>query len=479
MSCRNRPGFRNPPDLLNPILDSLVEKPYLDMASNFKKAPLIQPSSVQATISHIQANPIARRPLGAHLEPAPAGLVCPVPSPAPTRLLIPGFTPAAPVPHELDTRNSQEVAHGQPVPVSDPVPAAGLDQAEIPQTPQSYEHALLQSCQDPETAAFDARLTSLADIPYYSLTQVIANYRAMSPAFEDDLPLLDDEDYIDDSNEARYSNEEKIGEGGTSIVYLANDTRLRRKVALKRFKQISRSNDEEEYLNELERTSSISHPYVVSAYDADVDRKGRFIAMEFIHGLDMEAAIGKKTVTFSLNRFMNFAHKALEGLEAVHQAGLLHLDLKPSNIMFDMRESGRDLVKIIDFGRSRNALREDGNPPKGLGINGSILYSAPEQILSEPLDLRTDLYSLGCVFYWVLTGTRPFDGPNPVTIMSAHLRHLVTDISEIIPTLPKWLATLIMSMISLEKDDRPANARAVIDLLDTDGETSKVAQFQA
>lgn len=95
------------------------------------------------------------------------------------------------------------------------------------------------------------------------------------------------------------------------------------------------------------------------------------------------------------------------------------------------------------------------------------------------MDLRTDLYSLGCVFYWVLTGTRPFDGPNPVTIMSAHLRHLVTDISEIIPTLPKWLATLIMSMISLEKDDRPANARAVIDLLDTDGETSKVAQFQA
>ncbi|MEJ6580972.1 MAG: protein kinase [Akkermansiaceae bacterium] len=107
----------------------------------------------------------------------------------------------------------------------------------------------------------------------------------MTPALDDDLPVLDDEpEFLDDSDEGRYSNEEKMGEGGTSIVYLANDIRLRRKVALKRFKQISRSNNEEEYLNELERTSSISHPYVVSAFDADVDRKGRFIAMEYTNG---------------------------------------------------------------------------------------------------------------------------------------------------------------------------------------------------
>lgn len=361
---------------------------------------------------------------------------------------------------------------------SSAVPVIEFD--EQPQTPQTYEMALERASQDPETAAFDSRLTSLAQVPYYSLTQVVANHRALSPSAETDLPVIEaEDDHFEETNSSRYSNEDKVGEGGTSVVYLANDTRLRRQVALKRFRQISRSNDESEYLTELERTSSISHPYVVSAYDADVDRKGRFIVMEYIHGVDMEAAVGKKTLNFSLNRFMNFAHKALEGLEAVHEAGLLHLDLKPSNIMLSERDSGRDLVKIIDFGRAKDSVREDGTPPKGRGLTGSILYSAPEQLLGEEQDVRTDLYSLGCVFYWVLTGTRPFDGPNPVSIMSAHLRHIVTDIAKIIPTLPEWLAKLIISMMALEKDDRPQSARAVIDLLDTDGQSEKVAQFQS
>lgn len=557
------------------------------MASNFKTNPLIQPSVVQATVSHVQANPIVIRRSGA-LQPQYPQQAAPahhpaqsqeIPAPAPTRLLVPGAQPSyyapqqgvqqpqaayqqpmqaqpeaipAPAPTRLLVPGApqpayvapqQEVTQTQttyqqsitvqtgaipaPTPTrllipGTPQPTAPIQEpqqgylqqnayapqqsyspapeqmaspyqqappAQTPassdpydqvQTPQTYEMALQQASQDPETAAFDARLTSLAQVPYYSLTQAIANHRALSPESDFDYPVIEDEEEIvDEGDDSRYSNEEKVGEGGTSIVYLANDTRLRRKVAIKRFKQISRTNDESEYLNELERTSSISHPYVVSAYDADVDRKGRFIVMEYIHGLDMETVVGKKTLNFSLNRFMNFAHKALEGLEAVHEAGLLHLDLKPSNIMLDVRESGRDLVKIIDFGRAQKITREDGSKPRGRGLNGSILYSAPEQLLSEDLDQRTDLYSLGCIFYWVLTGTRAFDGPNPVSIMSAHLRHIVTDISEIIPTLPEWLAELIMGMMSLEKEERPQSAREVIEILDTDGETEKVAQFKA
>lgn len=353
---------------------------------------------------------------------------------------------------------------------------------EAPQTPETLAEAEASSRQDPEIAQLDAGLTSVGDIPYYSLSQVLTNLATVEPSVL--LELAPKEETADipiprKPSGPRYENEVRIGEGGTAVVYLAQDTRLRRRVALKRFKKISRSNHQSDYLNELESASRISHPYVVSTYDADIDEKSRYIVMEYIDGVDMETAIAKDTVGFDLNRFMNFALKSLEGLEATHTAGLLHLDLKPSNIMLNCRDGGRDVVKIVDFGRAQPSLDEDGVAPRGLGMNGSIFYSAPEQLLSEKLDPRTDLYSLGCIFYWVLAKTRPYDGPNAVSIMSAHLKHQVKDIRRIVPSLPEWLAELIMAMISQEKSDRPASAQIVMMLLGSEGNMDKVTQIHA
>ena len=254
---------------------------------------------------------------------------------------------------------------------------------------------------------------------------------------------------------------------------------MRRNVALKRFKSISRTDKDRDYTLEMKSASHISHPYVVSIYDADVDEKGRYIAMELIEGFNMEEAIKLRELNFDINRFINFAEQALEGLEATHKAGLLHLDLKPSNIMLSEQGGGRDIIKLIDYGRAQLIQDEDGYPPKGRGLEGSIFFCSPEQILKEDLDVRTDLYALGTVFYWMLTHRRPFDGGNPISIMSAHLQHIVTDISEIIPNIPKWLAEWVMSLIALEKDDRPQSAAEALDTLLNGRDEQKVTKFRA
>jgi len=230
------------------------------------------------------------------------------------------------------------------------------------------------------------------------------------------------------------------------VVYRATDTRLNRPVALKRFKADSDS----DYLAELASASRVRHPNVVSTFDADVDDSGHFIVMELIDGQDAEVLISEKKQTFDINSFTNFAIQALEGLHATHLGGLLHLDLKPSNIMISGQVSGRSIIKLVDYGRAMLIADEHGKPPKGRGMVGSIYYCAPEQLLEQDLDARTDLYAMGCVFYWVLTGERAFSGDGTVQVMAAHLSHLVRPISDVEPSLPQWLADWIMSHLLME-----------------------------
>ncbi|MDA7881974.1 serine/threonine protein kinase, partial [Akkermansiaceae bacterium] len=328
----------------------------------------------------------------------------------------------------------------------------------------------------------DSEVTSLGPVPYYSLSQIVANIQAANglPAGTSAISVhAAQASPAESATGERYLDEQEIGEGGTSIVYRATDRRMRRNVALKRFKSISRTDKERDYALEMKAASQINHPYVVSIYDADIDDKGRYIAMEVIEGFNMEDAIKLREMNFDINRFINFAEQALEGLVATHKAGLLHLDLKPSNIMLSEQSGGRDIIKLIDFGRAQLTQDEDGYPPKGRGLEGSIFFCSPEQILKEDLDARTDLYSLGTIFYWMLTHRRPFDGGNPISIMSAHLQHAVTDISDVIPNIPKWLGDWVMSFISLEKDDRPQSAAEALDTLLHGRDEQKVTKFRA
>ncbi len=374
-----------------------------------------------------------------------------IPPPPPTRLLV-GRTD--------DLKPAQATVTATPAPAAAVAVAAPVDEA-----------------------ALDSAVTSLGPVPYYSLSQIVENLQTLTgiPTGTSAVSVHTSGNHVAaESNPGkRYLDEQEIGEGGTSVVYRATDRRMGRNVALKRFKSISRTDKNRDYALEMKSASHISHPYVVSIHDADIDEKGRYIAMELIEGFNMEEAIKIRELNFDINRFINFAEQVLEGLEATHKSGLLHLDLKPSNIMLCEQGGGRDIIKLIDYGRAQLIQNENGDAPKGRGLEGAIFFCSPEQILKEDLDIRTDLYALGTVFYWVLTHRRPFDGGNPISIMSAHLQHIVTDISEIIPNIPKWLAEWVMSFIALEKDDRPQSAAEALDTLLNGRDEQKVTKFRA
>ena len=258
--------------------------------------------------------------------------------------------------------------------------------------------------------------------------------------------------------ENRYADEVEIGEGGTAVIFKAYDNKLKRMIALKRFKEKDSkvAEDKDDYLCELESASRVHHHNVVSTYDADVDDRGRFMVMELIKGLDLEQSLENETL--DLKRFPDFVIQSIDGLQATHNGGLLHLDLKPSNIMISKQASGRDHIKLIDYGRAHIFFEDESSKnPKGRGLQGSIYFSSPEFLNEEILDERADLYSLGCVFYWALTGKRPFDGESALMVMSAHLQHQVEDIHDLVPDLSKELADWIMSLIACDRNDRPRN----------------------
>jgi len=257
---------------------------------------------------------------------------------------------------------------------------------------------------------------------------------------------------------SRYTNEIRIGEGGTAMIYKAYDTRLKREVALKRYKEEL----SQDYTWEIETASRIHHHNVITTHDANTDENGQFMVMEYIDGSDLNALVSDSPM--EMERFCDFCVQALEGLSATHKGGLLHLDLKPDNIMISREGGCRDHVKLIDFGRARLSLDpETKNVPKGSGLNSSIYFASPEYLKEEPVDCRSDLYSLGCTFYWALSQEFPFNGPNSLMVMNAHLQHYVEDLSKVAPHLPRKLTSWVMSLIKESPNQRPQSADEALD----------------
>jgi len=260
--------------------------------------------------------------------------------------------------------------------------------------------------------------------------------------------------------QTRYIDPEPLGEGGTALIYKMKDTRLERPVVFKRFKKNEDLETVNDYRAELSAIALIHHPNVVNVFDAGKDKEGDFIIMEHIDGVDVEELIQESPL--DLVRFLEFASQCLEGLLAVHEAGLLHLDLKPSNVMVSQKKCGNTQVKLIDFGRTQHLIGEDGKAPLGSGMNSSIFYASPEQLLSEPLDARSDLYALGCIFYWCLTGKRPFDGKDTLGVIASHLQNKITPLDELSRHLPKPLTEWVMGLLKFDRTQRPTSTRSAL-----------------
>jgi HEAT repeat protein/predicted Ser/Thr protein kinase len=267
----------------------------------------------------------------------------------------------------------------------------------------------------------------------------------------------------------RYQIKEKIGQGGLGAVYRAVDTQLKREVALKRLlppedSEASQfgSDTAEQLLKEATTLSALQHPNIVTVYDVGKDDQGAFVVMEFLKGETFDKTVERGALTEK--DFRNVVLQTMEALTAAHHAGVVHRDLKPSNLMVNWLASGKFQIKILDFGLAKFSRQPAAQTiDQGDAILGSIYFMAPEQFERAPLDARTDLYSLGALYHYCLTGKYPFDGESAPQVMAAHLQHRVTPLGKLRPDLPPWMSDWVMWLISQSPADRPASAQQALE----------------
>jgi phosphate transport system substrate-binding protein len=262
---------------------------------------------------------------------------------------------------------------------------------------------------------------------------------------------------------SRYQFKSLLGEGGAGQVFTAWDKHLRRTVAIKQIKiDHLQGNDVRDIWQEAMCLASIRHSNIVTVYDLGIDGDTPYIVMEYIQGETLEHMVERNPLDFST--FIDVARQCLDGLAGAHHAGLAHRDLKPANIMLCRLPTGFYQVKILDFGIASFLQESDDEAEKSDGaISGSIHWISPEQIEGAAADDRSDIYSLGCVFYFSLTGFPPFSGKTKESILDAHLNHTIRHISEFRSDLPPALADWIMSLISRDKSQRPSRTTLALE----------------
>ena len=268
---------------------------------------------------------------------------------------------------------------------------------------------------------------------------------------------------------ARYEIINPVGSGGLGLVSKARDVRLNRMVAIKRLKapkegDVRDPDEERKLLQEASLTGAVQHPNIVSVYDGGVDDEGAFLIMEYVDGETLTEVFKEGTLT--PEDFVEISRQCLDGLLAAQELGLIHRDLKPGNVMLSWLPSGTYRVKILDFGMAKYApVPVHQTEDQDKAICGTIHFMAPEQFLRYPLDGRTDLYALGCILYYGITGMLPFQGDSPADIMQAHLHGTVTPALMVRSDFPKPLADWLMKMLARESGDRPQDAaQALVEL---------------
>ena len=237
---------------------------------------------------------------------------------------------------------------------------------------------------------------------------------------------------------------ERVGAGGIGVVFKAEDTRLRRTVALK-FLPPSMAGDERAVARlgrEARTASSLNHPNICTIYDIGEADGRPFIAMEFLDGEPLNVAIGTRPMETS--RLLDVAIQIADALDAAHAIGIVHRDIKPANIFITRRGH----VKVLDFGIARpraesatgtTTAAPDPDTIQGTQpgtVTGTLAYMSPEQALSTPVDARSDLFSLGLVLFEMATGRQAFDGQTPAAVYDLILNRNPSSARELNPALP-------------------------------------------
>ena len=261
----------------------------------------------------------------------------------------------------------------------------------------------------------------------------------------------------------QYQLREKLGEGGMGEVYRAEHAMLKRPCAIKLIRSdvLADQSVRDRFEREVQSTAMLTHPNTVEVFDHGRTDDGTFYyVMELLPGMTLQDLV-EKHGPMSAPRVVHLLRQVCGALAEAHSEGLIHRDVKPANIFSSHRGGVWDTAKLLDFGLVKG---QPNKAPDSLAatregtVAGSPLYMAPEQAKGTEPDPRSDLYSLGGVGYFLLTGQAPFDGETPMEVIIAHARDQVVPISEINPDVPEDLEAVVMRCLEKRPDDRYASA---------------------
>ena len=259
--------------------------------------------------------------------------------------------------------------------------------------------------------------------------------------------------------DGRYQVRSRIARGGMATVYVATDLRLERRVAIKIMHGhlADDSQFKERFIQEARSAARLAHPNVVNVFDQGQDSDMAYLVMEYLPGITLRDLLQEHKV-LTTEQTLDVMEAVLAGLAAAHKSGIVHRDLKPENVL--LADDGR--IKIGDFGLARAA---SANTATGAALLGTIAYLSPELVTRGVADARSDIYAVGIMMYEMLVGEQPFKGEQPMQIAYQHANDSVPSPSAKNPKVPAELDELVLWATARDPEERPKDARAMLDVL--------------
>ena len=314
----------------------------------------------------------------------------------------------------------------------------GLMERMLSQTPKRL---LPGSLQPPATIAAELMADRAAEV-----------LRCLEPTDDESLGAIGD-----------YDLERLIGAGSSGVVFKAIDRTLNRPVALKVLRPSLGAMARQRFIAEAQSAASIDHPNVVTIYQVGESKRLAFMAMQWIPGqtLEQQLAAGKQ---FEQSEVRTVASQISAGLQAAHEQQIIHRDIKPANIWITEADQS---VKILDFGLARISDDDPGLTATGM-LAGTPNFMSPEQTKGLELDGRSDLFSLGCLMYRLLTGRLPFGAPTVLATLQSIQNHQPVSVQNLQPAISDELTDLTMALLEKHPANRPASANQLTELLTAD-----------
>jgi serine/threonine-protein kinase len=263
----------------------------------------------------------------------------------------------------------------------------------------------------------------------------------------------------------RYALEREIGRGGMASVYLAQDLRQRRRVAVKFLRRdVALSLGAHRFAREIEIASRLSHPHILPVHDSGEAEGLLYYVMPFVEGESLRDRL-RREPRLPVDEALVITREIADALAYAHQLGVIHRDIKPANVLI---QAGHAVVADFGVARAITAASDDRMTSAGL-IVGTPIYMSPEQAVGDELDGRADIYSLGCVGYEMLTGAPPFLGSSPQVIVARHVSAPLRPIRESRPEVPAAAAAAIEQALAKRPAQRQRDARELADALRAPG----------